>query len=82
MSLVVDTSNESQLIKYYYNFTERVKILSKSEKEEFLSSIYHITNYLKQNIDKSSLESKKNFAKPNLDKINEPEFRKYNALET
>jgi len=71
MSLIVDTSNESQLIKYYYFLTERVRTLSKKEKDEFLSGIYHITNYLKLNINSAALESKKNFAKPNLDKINE-----------
>lgn len=67
--LVSDISNESQLSVYYDNLIERVKKIKEDQKEEFIGLMVDIIDSLKDSVHKGQLNGKKNFAKPNLDKL-------------
>ncbi|MEB2492940.1 phospholipase D family protein [Peribacillus frigoritolerans] len=69
-SLVTDVSNESQIIIYFDLIIERIKTFSINEKKSFIERIAHIKEYLLRNSNVGILEGKKNFAKPNTDRIN------------
>lgn len=69
-TFVTDISNENQMLMYYDNLTKRMHELTKAEKEKFISSIIDTVNYLGLFVNKGQINEKKNFARPNLDKIN------------
>lgn len=68
-TLVLDISNESQLSVYYDNLIERVKKIKEDQKEEFIGLMVDIIDSLKDSVHQGQLNGKKNFAKPNLDKL-------------
>ncbi|QYR21103.1 hypothetical protein KZ483_25860 [Paenibacillus sp. sptzw28] len=68
--LVCDISKENQLIIYNDDVTARVRLFTAEEKLELVEVLSEVVEFLIKYINIGQIDRRKNFSKPNLDKIN------------